>query len=92
MCFVRGLKFDSVVDKTMHTVLSSKAYDGWRVVVWMLADFGEVGKTMKLDLTISSRRRRRGSNSLVAVLSAIYSLLVVNKAISVLSLLLQVTG
>jgi hypothetical protein len=97
MCFVLGLKFVSVVASTIQALLSSYTFEAGIkedvIVVECIMSFaGTIGIEIKLWVTMSWSIRRRGRISLVAVDNAMYSLSVVESAISVCSLLLQYIG
>ncbi len=92
ICFVRGLKLELVVARTIHAALSSNIWDGSRVEPLILS-WGEVlGREIKLCVSMSKRSWRRGKSSRAAELRAMYSLSVADKAISVWRRLAQVTG
>jgi len=92
MCSVLGLKCISVVARVIHALLSSTIFEGGKqgdemVSLGLLHD-----SFMKLRLWMSCKMRQRGRRSQVAVERAIYSLSVVERAISVCSLLAHTTG
>jgi len=92
MCFVLGLNCMSVVAKMMHALLSSNILVGGSLEACILSTVEEGINWIKLYCSISWSTWRKGSKSLVAIESAIYSLSVIDKAISLWSLLHQVTG
>jgi hypothetical protein len=55
MCFVRGLKFEVVVAKTMHAELSSNTWEGRRVDPLMLSWGVVLGKEMKLCASVQKK-------------------------------------
>ncbi len=86
---------DSDVAKTMQAELSSKMVEG-RIVeqneeLWIESDVC-VGRWMNEWVRMSWRTRRKGRSSRVAVDRAMYSLSVVDRAISDCSLLAQLMG
>jgi len=95
MCFVLGLKLDSMVASTIHAVLSLYTRDGEITDLkdGLAMESGSVvDRETNECVTMCCRMRRKGSNCRVAVERAIYSLSVVNNAISDCNLLAHETG
>jgi hypothetical protein len=92
---VRGLKFDSVVARMIHAVLSSYTLDGDIVELKALMEIESVhfvGRLIKECATMSCKTRQRGRISLAAVYKAMYSLSVVERAILDCNLLAHEIG
>lgn len=87
MCFVLGLKVDSVVAKIMHAMLSLYTLDGGRECDGFVWPGCCCWRLIKLTAFISSRIHRNGKRCRVAVERAMHSLSVVESVISVCSLL-----
>jgi len=92
---VQGLKVESEVASVIHAVLSSNTWDGRRLelkdCVEMVSD-EVLGMEINELVTRSSRTRLRGRSSRVALDKAMYSLSVVERAISECNLLDQLIG